>query len=164
MKVLKSLTRLYLAFGAVLALFLIALSTQTVHDTVVAPFTGFVATMSALVMNLFGASASVNENILSTAQYSIDVVDGCNGVYATAILISAVIAYPSGLWQKAWGIALGSAAILALNLCRVISLFYLGQHFPSVFEEVHVYVWQPVIIIWAVIIWWYWRSRIEDGR
>jgi exosortase H (IPTLxxWG-CTERM-specific) len=162
--VLKALLRLYLSFGAILLVFVIAFHIEAVHQAVVVPFTTVVALASSLLMNLFGASAHVFENNLSTAKYSINVVDGCNGIYATAILISGVIAYPSKLIHKAWGIVLGVVAIFVLNLGRVISLFYLGQHYPDIFNEVHVYVWQPIIILWAIFVWDFWSRQIEGPR
>ena len=88
--VLKTLARLYLAFGAILLFFVIAFHTGAVHHAIVVPFTSLVAAASGLMMNLFGAGAHVYGNHLSTARYSINVVDGCNGIYATAILISGV--------------------------------------------------------------------------
>lgn len=162
--VVRALFRLYLVFGLVLMAFVIAFSTDTVHLAVVAPFTTVVALVSSTAMNLFGAGAQVFGNTLSTSSYSISVVDGCNGVYATAILISGVIAYPSSFKSKAWGIPLGVAAIFALNLVRVISLFYLGRSYPEIFEEVHVYVWQPIIIVWAIFVWYFWSQRIESRK
>jgi exosortase H (IPTLxxWG-CTERM-specific) len=162
--VLKALARLYFTFGVILLFFVIAFSTNAVHEAVVVPFTSLVAAASGVMMNLFGAGASVFGNHLSTAGYSINVVDGCNGIYATAILISGVIAYPSRLIQKAWGIALGFLAVFILNLGRVISLFYLGQYYPDIFNEVHVYVWQPIIILWAIFVWDFWSRQIEGRK
>ena len=153
---IQTLLRLYLAFGGVLLVFVVAFNIDAVHLTVVVPFTGLVTAASSLVMNIFGAGAQVVGNALMTSDYSINVVDGCNGIYATAILISGIIAYPSNLKAKAWGVPAGVAAVFVLNLGRVISLFYLGRSFPDIFNEVHVYVWQPVIILWAIIVWHFW--------
>ena len=159
--VIKSLVRLYLSFGAAILFFIIAFQFDFVHNNVVVPFTSFVSHCSSILMNIFGAGSKVTGNTLSTSEFSINVVDGCNGVYATAILISGVIAYPSKLSQKAIGILLGFAAVFFVNLIRVISLFYLGLRFPDIFQEVPVYVWQPIIIIWAIIVWDFWSRKIE---
>lgn len=160
-QVLKSLLRLYAAFVAILLFFVVIFQIEAVHETIVVPFTSLVAEFSGSVMNIFGAGARVHNNHLSTSSYSINIVDGCNGIYATAILISGVLAFPSRFKEKLWGILLGVAAIFALNLVRVISLFYLGQFYPDVFEEVHVYVWQPIIILWAIFVWDFWSRKIK---
>jgi exosortase H (IPTLxxWG-CTERM-specific) len=159
---LRALLRLYLTFGAVLAIFIIAFYLKPVRHHVISPFTAFVAFCSGLVMNLFGAGSSVAGTILSTPNYSINVVDGCNGIYATAILISGILAYPSKMKDKLWGVLFGTMAIFVLNLGRVISLFYLGQHYPDIFNEAHVYVWQPIIIVWAIFIWDFWSRKVKN--
>lgn len=163
-EIIKPLLRLFLVFGGLLVAFIIAFSIEAVHLAVVAPFTTLVARASSLLMNIFGAGSHVTGNTLSTTAYSINVVDGCNGIYATVILISGVIAYPSRLTQKARGIVLGVLAVFVVNLGRVISLFYLGQHYPNVFEEIHVYVWQPLIILWAILVWHYWSQTLDREK
>jgi len=162
--VIKSLVKLYLSFGAMIILFVIAFHIPFVHRSVVVPFTSVVAQCSGLLMNLFGAGSHVNVNILSTSKFSINVVDGCNGIYATAILISGVIAYPTKIIHRLYGALAGVAAIFILNLVRVISLFYLGQHYPDIFEDIHVFIWQPIIILWAVFIWDFWSRKIESKK
>lgn len=159
--VIKALIRLYVSFGGAILFFIIAFQFNFVHENVIVPFTSIVAGCSSILMNLFGASSNVTGNTLSTSDFSINVVDGCNGIYATAILISGVVAYPSKLSQKAIGVLLGFTAVFLMNLVRVISLFYMGLHFPDIFQEVHVYVWQPIIIIWAIIVWDFWSKKIE---
>ena len=161
--ILKRLLRIYLSLGAFLIVFVVAFQLDVVHQNVVVPFTGIVALTSKLVINLFGAGASVHDNILATSGFSINIVDGCNGIYAIAILISGVLAYPASWKHRLWGILLGTLAIFLLNLIRVISLFYLGQHYPRLFEGVHVYVWQPIIIVWAIVVWDFW-SRHTQGK
>lgn len=145
-------------------LFVIAFHIPFVHRSVVVPFTSIVAQCSGLLMNLFGAGSHVNVNILSTSKFSINVVDGCNGIYATAILISGVIAYPTKIIHRLYGALAGVAAIFILNLVRVISLFYLGQYYPDIFEDIHVFIWQPIIILWAVFIWDFWSRKIESKK
>jgi exosortase H (IPTLxxWG-CTERM-specific) len=161
---LKAIARLYLTFGGILLIFIIAFHIDPIYQNVVVPFTAFVAAASKFTMNIFGANARVHNCILSTPSYSINIVDGCNGIYATAILISGVLAYPSKWSHKLWGIGLGVVAIFVLNLGRVISLFYLGQYYPSVFEEAHVYAWQPIIIIWAIFVWDFWARQSEKRK
>jgi exosortase H (IPTLxxWG-CTERM-specific) len=162
--VLKAMVRLYLVFGVVLALFIIAYNIKFVRVHILSPFTAVVTYCASLVMNLFGAGSSVGgsaSHTLSTAEYSLNIVDGCNGIDATAILVSGVIAYPSRLKDKMWGVLFGFAAIFVFNLGRVISLFYLGQYYPDVFEGFHVYVWQVLIIVWAIFVWDFWSRKIQ---
>ena len=45
------------------------------------------------------------------------------------------------------GIVAGLAAVQALNVVRVVSLFYLGQWDTSAFEWAHLYLWQALIML-----------------
>jgi len=63
------------------------------------------------------------------------------------------------------GILIGIPAIFIINQLRVVSLFYLGRSHPAVFEEVHVYVWQPIIIVFAILVWHFWaRHFVQKGK
>lgn len=163
-RALKTIARLYLVFGGYLLVFVIAFRIPFINEFVVIPFTSAVATASKIVMNIFGAGVTAYGNTLSTASHSIDVVDGCNGIYATAILISGVLAYPTKISYKPFGIIIGISAIFALNLVRVISLFYLGQYYPDIFEGFHIYVWQSIIIIWAIFVWDFWARKTDKRQ
>ena len=159
--VIRSLARLYLGFAGAILFFVVVFNTKIFYENINVPFTSFIVMTSSFLINLFGGASSVNGTHLSTPQFGINVVDGCNGIYATAILLSGVIAYPSRVKFKLIGIAVGFTAIFVLNLVRVISLLYLGQYFPDIFKEVHVFVWQPIIILWAIYIWYLWWKQIE---
>ena len=73
--------------------------------------------------------------------------------------MSAVLAFPSPLRIKLWGVLLGFTAIFALNLLRVISLYYIVLRYPKLFEGAHIYVWQTVVIGAAVLLWLFWAQR-----
>jgi exosortase H (IPTLxxWG-CTERM-specific) len=162
--VIRSLVRLYLGFAGVILFFVIVFNTKTFYYHINVPFTSFIVWTSSFLINLFGGTSFVNGTHLSTPQFGINVVDGCNGIYATAILLSGIIAYPSRIKHKMIGILLGFIAIFAVNLVRVISLLYLGQSYPDIFKELHVFIWQPVIIIWAIYIWYVWWNKIEGKK
>ena len=90
---------------------------------------------------------------------SFELRNGCNGVWATIIFVSAVLAFPSRFSVKAWGVLLGFCAIFVINLARVISLYYIVLYYPKAFEGAHIYVWQSVVIGAAVLLWLFWAQR-----
>ena len=59
---------------------------------------------------------------------------------------------------RAWGVMAPAVfvAIQALNLVRIVSLFYLGQWNFQWFEWAHLYVWQALIMLDALIVWLLW--------
>ena len=72
------------------------------------------------------------------------------------ILVSAIIAFPAPWKHRLVGIAIGFVAIQALNLVRIISLFYLGQWNQTAFDWFHLYLWQALIVLDALAVWLIW--------
>jgi exosortase H (IPTLxxWG-CTERM-specific) len=126
------------------------------------PFTSFIATASSLVIQLLGGQAHASGTRLAGAGIALDLRNGCNGVWATLIYVSAVLAFPSSLRSKLWGAALGVIAIFLVNLIRVVSLYFIVLYYPSAFEGAHIYVWQSVIIAAAVLLWLFWAQRVTS--
>jgi exosortase H (IPTLxxWG-CTERM-specific) len=164
-KIPWALVRIYIYFGVTLVFFFALFAQDFFFKSVMEPFTAFVAFCSSKLLNVFGSWTSVSGTHLSSSDYGINVVYGCNGAFATAILLSGIIAYPSRIKEKLTGVLIGIPAIFAINQIRVISLFLLGRSHPDVFEEVHVYVWQPIIIIFAIFVWDFWaRNFVRKGE
>ena len=67
------------------------------------------------------------------------------------MLIAGVLAFPANWKQKLVAIALGFVAVQAMNILRIISLFYLGQWDMAIFTWTHLYIW-PVLIMLDVLI------------
>jgi exosortase H (IPTLxxWG-CTERM-specific) len=131
---------------------------QPVQQYVILPFTAGIAHLSAWLIQRFDPSVVARDNdILHAATGSgIEIVAGCNGVEAVLILVSALLAFPAPWRHRLLGMALGFVAIQALNLVRIISLFYLHEYAPVWFEWFHLYLWQALIILDALIFWLIW--------
>ena len=76
------------------------------------------------------------------------------------ILFAAIFAFPAPFKNKLIGFAIGFVAIQALNLVRIISLFYMGQWSMTWFEWFHLYLWQALIILDALVVWLIWLRTL----
>ncbi len=88
--------------------------------------------------------------------FGVSIEPGCNGIEACIVLFAAVIAFPSTLRHKLLGLVAGFAAVQALKVVRVISLFYLGQWNTAVFNFAHEFLWQGLIMLDVLIVWLLW--------
>ncbi|MEW5767802.1 MAG: exosortase H [bacterium] len=120
----------------------------------------FTARATSLILSLFSIPTEVKGTIVSSSDFSIDVVTECIGVVPMLIFASAVLAYPSKIKQKLAGIGLSIVSIYLLNLVRTVSLFYLGAAYPDLFKTAHLVVWQALIILFTVILWLFWLEKI----
>jgi exosortase/archaeosortase family protein len=116
-------------------------------------FQGFVASATGFFLNLFGGGVTVSGNSVSSSAWSMNIVTECTAIVPMIILLSAILAYPSPIRDKAIGIPLGLVALFVLNLVRTFSLFHIGSAFPSFLDTAHFLVWQSVMILAALIFW-----------
>jgi exosortase/archaeosortase family protein len=117
------------------------------------------AKISGLALNLLSFKATATGTLLSVEGFAARIDDVCTGIFVVAIYLSAVLAYPSRPGEKLRGFLLGASTILILNMIRVVSLMYIGRHFPTLFETAHLVVWQSLIIFSALLVWIYWTER-----
>lgn len=122
------------------------------------PFNALLATVSAKLIALFGGDAiSQGKVIISIGTgLAVSIERVCNGIEAVIILVSAMIAFPARFTHKLIGIVVGTLAIQALNLVRIISLYYLHQWNSVWFEWFHSYIWQALIVLDALVMFLLW--------
>lgn len=148
------MTRFMLVFLIVLVgLFTLEMQT-TVQQAVIEPFTGALASISAGLILPFDDSVIAYGKILQFGPggFAVSIEAGCNGVEATIVLIAAVLAFPAPWRARVMAIALGFLAVQAMNIVRIISLFYLGNWNLDVFSWVHLYLWPALIMLDVLIV------------
>ena len=59
---------------------------------------------------------------------------------------------------------IGFFAIQGLNIVRIVSLFYLGQWNQVAFEWFHLYLWQALIILDALVVWLVWLRTLPQAK
>jgi exosortase H (IPTLxxWG-CTERM-specific) len=84
--------------------------------------------------------------------FAVSIEAGCNGVEATIVLIAAVLAFPAPWGARLAAILLGFVAVQAMNVLRIISLFYLGNWNLDIFTWVHLYLWPALIMLDVLIV------------
>jgi exosortase H (IPTLxxWG-CTERM-specific) len=130
------------------------------------PITSMVAALSAFFMKMFD-SGIVSQGIQiydKTGGPILEVVAGCNGMEAVIILLAAVFAFPATFVQKIIGFVSGFVAIHALNVVRIISLYYIAIWDMKWYEWFHLYVWQMLIILDALLVWLIWLRWINKEK
>lgn len=115
------------------------------------------AHISAGALKLMGERTTVSDSQVISPRFSVSIKRGCDAVQPTLLFVTAVIASPVALWSKLPGLAFGLLFLMAMNLVRVISLFYIGIYFSmKTFDIMHHDVWQAVFIILSIFAWAVW--------
>ena len=139
---------------------------QPVEKHVILPFTSVIADISVWLIQGFDDNVMAVSNVIrdKTTGFGVRIERGCNGVEALIILFAAIFAFPAPLKSKLIGFAIGFVAIQGLNLVRIISLFYLGQWNQVAFEWFHLYLWQALIILDALVVWLIWLRTLPQAK
>ncbi|MCP5157929.1 MAG: exosortase H [Gammaproteobacteria bacterium] len=131
-----------------------------VRANVIAPFTDGLTQIAGSVIRLCGGQVWVQGNVLAIPGFSVRILDLCNGVEATLLLWTTLLAFPAPWRYRLWGMFLGFLGVQILNLLRIISLAYLGVWKPDWFYWVHWYVWDALILMDVLLIFLLWLRRL----
>lgn len=165
MKANWPLFKIYLYFGLVLLGIFTVIMIKPVYYNVVMPLNDFLASSSAGVISLLGdENVSCSEALVTSSGYSINIAEGCNGIYALAIVIAGIAAFPAPWRPKSIGLVLAIALIMILNYIRILTLWYAGKAGSFLFDAMHLYVWEFVIIALGAAFWYFWYEKFVKTR
>ncbi|MEW6129012.1 MAG: exosortase H [Acidobacteriota bacterium] len=135
---------------------------EGVRSSLIKPYTALLAKAVAAMVNLFGAGATTDGTTIQAQNFSLNIAMGCDGIEAACLFLAGVLAFPTSWQARMIGLAIGIPLIQVINVLRLIALYYAGMHFPSVVEEIHIYVAQTVVIILSTAILIFWLERIAS--
>jgi len=120
-----------------------------------------VALHTHLLLNLVGEETRLYGAIVSAPlrAHSFDVIYACTSLPATLLLVAAVFAFPAASWRfRVLGILAGVALLYAVNLARLVVLFYCYVYWPDLYDRMHATVWQSLLVVVAVAFFVGWAS------
>ena len=139
-----------------------ALKVSWVELHFVKPYTHFVAACGRAGLGLIGVRAGGSGSMVVSPEFSVAIKNVCNGLEVMAIFFATTIGFPATIKGKLLGLILGFPVIFLVNLIRVVVLFVLGSRNPQLFEDVHFYYAQAVVIIITVALWLLWVTTLSD--
>jgi len=163
-------TGLMLRFFIIFSILLVGLFTveilQPAEKYFILPFTSAIADISVWIVQTFDENVMATGNVIrdKVSGFGVRIERGCNGLEAVIILFAAIFAFPAPFKNKLIGFTAGFFAIQLLNLVRIISLYYLGQWNYTAFEWFHLYLWQALIILDALVVWLIWLRTLPGSR
>lgn len=159
-------TRFLMVFLSVQAALFTAVLTAPVRKVFVIPFTEAIAALAGALVSSFDPKVKAQGIMLLNAEsgFSVRIEAGCNGLEPIILMVAAILAFRATWQQKVLGIAVGIIAIQALNQARIISLYYLGQYNQQIFEWFHLYIWQALILVDALIVWLLWVRHVRTNQ
>ncbi len=117
------------------------------------------------ILRWLGLQAQVHGLSITSPVFGIAVRRGCDGIEPAWIFSAAVIAFPNPLRRKLAIVPVGIILILALNLVRIVSLFYIGWRLPLFFSFAHLELWPAAFLVLIMVMWIRWaRTPSIEAR
>ncbi|MBW2112833.1 MAG: archaeosortase/exosortase family protein [Deltaproteobacteria bacterium] len=128
------------------------------------------ARASATIINLVtpGENCLVEGSLLRSGKFEVRVIEGCTGTEGMLLLVAAIWAFKMSLGKKLLGSLIGCFIVYLANLMRIVALYYCLKYRPDIFEVVHIYIGQILLIFIALLFFVLWTGRFAgtgtDGR
>jgi len=154
--------RFLIRFAILLTVFFVLIFLGPVDRNVIVPFTRGLTRVSAVLLNLLGQGVTVHGTVIQGRSFAVDIKGGCNGVEAMLLLCAAIAAFDAPWRARLMGLLAGSAALMAFNLVRIVSLYMIGERWRALFDTFHLAVWQTIMFAVAASIFAYWSGRFAS--
>lgn len=124
-----------------------------------------IAVVSGGVLSVLGYEVLIEgaQITIESPRFSVGIVQGCDAIEPLAAFLAAVIATPIGFGSKFVGAVVGAAALLTVNLFRIVSLILIGMYAPKALDVMHEDVWQALFIVLAIGAWAFWVRWATKG-
>jgi exosortase H (IPTLxxWG-CTERM-specific) len=144
--------RTLLTFGALFVLFCTAFyATTRLTPSTFTPLNNYTTTTLGFLLQLLGMHPTVEGALLSAGGFSVKIIDECSALFVFILFSSFVLAYPTTFKNKAIGLIFGIPSLFVVNTLRLTVVFFAGLWRPDLFEYVHAYLWQTIMIILVFI-------------
>lgn len=94
-------------------------------------------------------------------RFPMEIVRNCDAIEVNILFASAVLAFPASLRPKLVALGAGLGALLALNVLRICSLYYLGAMSPAAFKVAHEELFPLLLVAAAAVLFLICVRRLE---
>lgn len=143
----------------------LAATNQWVRRTLLEPYQRGIATVVASLLDTIGHEAKAHGREIRSLDFAVVITSGCDAIEPSLLLGAAMLCFPAAKRAKLAGFLAGVAAIAALNVVRVVTLWVIGRHWRGAFDVAHFTIWPFLIILFTVGIFVAWlRWAVHSPR
>lgn len=160
-----SIKRFAVTYLVLMSLFFLLIALKPIQNIVDLNglYTKAILFITAKILEIMGLSSTCHGSIITVSGIGLDVKFGCNGLEAVMIYAVGIISFPATWEKKLLGIVAGFIVIQIINIIRIVALAYSCVYFKTLFEYIHVYVAQGIMIAIALGIYLLWINYAKEG-
>ncbi len=119
------------------------------------------AEMSSKIINILTPNEKTfyNGPVIGSENFSIAVEKGCEGIEGIILISAAILAFSASVKEKIFAILVASTIMYVTNLVRIIVLYFTFKYKPELFNIMHIFIGQTVIIFVGVLFFIIWISK-----
>jgi len=119
------------------------------------------AKASSIIINMItpGENSVVEGNLIRSGNFRVQVIEGCTGTEGILLLVAAIWAFNMSVRKKILGSLIGCFIVYLSNLIRIVALYYCVKYRPDLFEMVHIYIGQILLIFIALLFFIVWTGK-----
>jgi exosortase/archaeosortase family protein len=115
-------------------------------------YVGFNACASAWMLSLLGEQVTCTGAELTSGDGFLAIGRGCTAVEPTLLVVAAILAGPTSWLRRLAASVVAILLLGALNLLRIVSLFFVDRHWPAAFDSAHHEIWPVLILLVAGVL------------
>jgi exosortase/archaeosortase family protein len=119
------------------------------------------ARLVTAMLQLLGEPVYQAGRVVGSPLFNLEITPACTGLYQLLVLIAAILSWPATVRQWVWGLVLGSCILMAINLFRIVSIYYTALAIPLLLPFIHAVLWEGLMFILILLIWVYWQQRLR---
>ena len=130
------------------------------------PVTQAVSQNTATTLHLFGRPAiTLDDPDKPTTQLICDgrsvlaIYEGCNGINIMIIFVAFLFAFGPVSRTMIWFVPTGLIILHAMNLVRIVLLFYVSLYMPRFMYFTHKYFFTAILYVVVFVLWIWWVRR-----
>ena len=160
-----SISRFVITYLVLMGIFFLLLWVKPIQNIIDVNgfYTIHVVSTVAKILGIIGIPCTQQGSIIALPSIALDVKFGCNGLEAVMIYAIAILAYPADWKRKLIGIVAGFIFLQIVNLLRIVFLAYSGIHFKSIFEYIHIYIAQGLMIVISLGIFFIYLNYVKNS-
>ncbi|MEX0999665.1 MAG: exosortase H [Thermodesulfobacteriota bacterium] len=161
-----SIIRFVVTYVVLMGVFFLLIGLKPVQEVldINGGYSNAIVILTAKILGLIGVTSTYSGSLINLPSISLDVEFGCNGLEAVMIYTVAVLTFPATWKNRLIGFVAGFLVIQVLNLIRIVALAYAGVYHRDLFDLIHIYVAQGVMIAVALGTFVLYLTYISHGQ